>query len=500
MADLLDKLLVLDPRQRLTAEKALKHPYFTTRPFPALPQSLPSYPSCHEFNINQSRNDSKVKESTNFRSISSGLVEENKIKRNAPFEDRNLDKSSTANDSKISRSDSPLQSHMSPGILTGTSSRTLDLQRSFKENPHKVSSNLSNPEDSTLSRNDQLLSREISNIPTTGYNLSLQTSRSAQDFRKPSTITKSRDRSASPLGKNLILENLKVSAVDSFKSHDSSERSQKNCLDQPIDPALRHTQSTGSLKTGRNMKSPVSYGSHIHKYSKVYEDQLRYPDRKVHESPPRVRMSANVEGNIKNKRGNNVHGDDYEHQIYPRVVEPRSERESKHHREYDYRFDGDHDGHYYGESFDFRRKIGYDHQPYREHEGSHRREHDAQINRQVRRIDAEPLSDESKLDRDHQLRNTFTHNNAAVSREKRGGSIGMDMTLRTGRHNSSMIDEPNFGTLRNSGGGIHRRYNDDPDDLKSHKVPSGRSSYGKDTHTRLDYDEIKGRDRRNRDS
>ncbi|PWN46459.1 hypothetical protein IE53DRAFT_372412, partial [Violaceomyces palustris] len=42
-ADLIDKLLVLDPRKRLTAAEALNHEWFWERPFPADPASLPKY-------------------------------------------------------------------------------------------------------------------------------------------------------------------------------------------------------------------------------------------------------------------------------------------------------------------------------------------------------------------------------------------------------------------------------------------------------------------------
>ncbi|KAI0747044.1 kinase-like domain-containing protein [Daedaleopsis nitida] len=47
--DLLDKLLVCNPRQRLTAAQALDHDYFWTDPLPADPKSLPTYEASHEF-------------------------------------------------------------------------------------------------------------------------------------------------------------------------------------------------------------------------------------------------------------------------------------------------------------------------------------------------------------------------------------------------------------------------------------------------------------------
>ncbi|EJF63893.1 Pkinase-domain-containing protein [Dichomitus squalens LYAD-421 SS1] len=47
--DLLDRLLVCNPRDRLTASQALDHDYFWTDPLPADPKSLPSYEASHEF-------------------------------------------------------------------------------------------------------------------------------------------------------------------------------------------------------------------------------------------------------------------------------------------------------------------------------------------------------------------------------------------------------------------------------------------------------------------
>ncbi|KAG1474501.1 hypothetical protein G6F56_000329 [Rhizopus delemar] len=48
-ADLLDKLLVLDPTKRLTALEALEHDYFYSTPLPAKPSEMPKYESSHEF-------------------------------------------------------------------------------------------------------------------------------------------------------------------------------------------------------------------------------------------------------------------------------------------------------------------------------------------------------------------------------------------------------------------------------------------------------------------
>ncbi|XP_006463936.1 hypothetical protein AGABI2DRAFT_180093 [Agaricus bisporus var. bisporus H97] len=47
-ADLLDKLLVCNPRERITAAQALEHDYFWTDPLPADPKTLPIYEASHE--------------------------------------------------------------------------------------------------------------------------------------------------------------------------------------------------------------------------------------------------------------------------------------------------------------------------------------------------------------------------------------------------------------------------------------------------------------------
>ncbi|KAF7289975.1 NTF2 domain-containing protein [Mycena indigotica] len=47
--DLLEQLLICNPRQRITASAALDHDYFWTDPLPADPKTLPRYDASHEF-------------------------------------------------------------------------------------------------------------------------------------------------------------------------------------------------------------------------------------------------------------------------------------------------------------------------------------------------------------------------------------------------------------------------------------------------------------------
>ncbi|GAA5981221.1 hypothetical protein JCM5350_006066 [Sporobolomyces pararoseus] len=48
-ADLLDKILVLDPKRRLTADDALDHDWFWTEPFPTEPSRMREFMSSHEY-------------------------------------------------------------------------------------------------------------------------------------------------------------------------------------------------------------------------------------------------------------------------------------------------------------------------------------------------------------------------------------------------------------------------------------------------------------------
>ncbi|KAL6050229.1 Cyclindependent kinase, variant 2 [Balamuthia mandrillaris] len=54
-ADLICKLLALDPEQRISASDALDHDYFWSTPMPCSPSELPKCPSMHEYEAKKSR-------------------------------------------------------------------------------------------------------------------------------------------------------------------------------------------------------------------------------------------------------------------------------------------------------------------------------------------------------------------------------------------------------------------------------------------------------------
>ncbi|RDX66667.1 Cyclin-dependent kinase C-1, partial [Mucuna pruriens] len=60
--ELLEKMLTLDPAQRITAKDALDAEYFWTDPLPCDPKSLPTYESSHEFQTKKKRQQQRQNE------------------------------------------------------------------------------------------------------------------------------------------------------------------------------------------------------------------------------------------------------------------------------------------------------------------------------------------------------------------------------------------------------------------------------------------------------
>ncbi|CAJ0630605.1 14135_t:CDS:2 [Entrophospora sp. SA101] len=83
-ADLLDKLLVLDPEKRLSAFEALNHKYFQTSPLPANPDDLPKYESSHEYNCRKERD--RRKHHRNHGKNDNGRTPTNQTSRKHKYE------------------------------------------------------------------------------------------------------------------------------------------------------------------------------------------------------------------------------------------------------------------------------------------------------------------------------------------------------------------------------------------------------------------------------
>lgn len=62
--ELLDRMLTLDPSQRITAKDALDAEYFWTDPLPCDPKSLPKYESSHEFQTKKKRQQQRQQDET----------------------------------------------------------------------------------------------------------------------------------------------------------------------------------------------------------------------------------------------------------------------------------------------------------------------------------------------------------------------------------------------------------------------------------------------------
>ncbi|KAK3249619.1 hypothetical protein CYMTET_40962 [Cymbomonas tetramitiformis] len=65
--ELIDKLLTLDPKNRLTAEQALLHDYFVNEPRPCEPGVLPQYEASHEFPMKKKRHAQRAADEANKR-------------------------------------------------------------------------------------------------------------------------------------------------------------------------------------------------------------------------------------------------------------------------------------------------------------------------------------------------------------------------------------------------------------------------------------------------
>ena len=65
--DLVDRMLVMDPKQRITARDAIEHEYFKTDPLPCLPSEIDKFESSHVYTV-ESREREKERASAEIES------------------------------------------------------------------------------------------------------------------------------------------------------------------------------------------------------------------------------------------------------------------------------------------------------------------------------------------------------------------------------------------------------------------------------------------------